>query len=168
LRDRIADMLVLPGFQTAEILSDRKAPLPAASAASSEYRLLLTGRARRYLRDHAPRMGPERERFGNRFSAERRVLAHREEFIRTARYRRRIASNCGEVLTGQHCSHCGQRARVRVLSLVGHDEGRAGRRPRLGPRVWRTLRPLDIKPGLRTQDYLRGRRASYTPPFRAA
>jgi len=33
-------------------------------------------------------------------------------------------------------------------------------------RVWRTLWPLAFRPGLLTQEFLRGRRARYTPPFR--
>ena len=33
-------------------------------------------------------------------------------------------------------------------------------------RVWRTLRPLAFRPGLLTGEFLRGRRAHYTPPFR--
>jgi hypothetical protein len=33
-------------------------------------------------------------------------------------------------------------------------------------RVWRTLKPLLFKPGLLTTEYLRGKRVTYTPPFR--
>lgn len=33
-------------------------------------------------------------------------------------------------------------------------------------RVWRTLLPLLLKPGFLTNEYLRGRRVRYTPPFR--
>lgn len=33
-------------------------------------------------------------------------------------------------------------------------------------RVWRTLMPLLFKPGFLTNEYLRGRRVRYTPPFR--
>ena len=33
-------------------------------------------------------------------------------------------------------------------------------------RVWRTLVPLLVKPGLLTKEYLRGKRVTYTPPFR--
>ena len=49
---------------------------------------------------------------------DRRVLAHREEFVH-GRVSTENCLNCGEVLRGQHCSHCGQRAKVRVLSLGG-------------------------------------------------
>ena len=33
-------------------------------------------------------------------------------------------------------------------------------------RIWRTLKPLLFRPGLLTAEYLRGRRVSYTSPFR--
>jgi len=33
-------------------------------------------------------------------------------------------------------------------------------------RVWRTILPLAFRPGLLTREFLRGRRARYTPPFR--
>jgi hypothetical protein len=74
--------------------------------------------------------------------------------------------NCGEVLTGQHCSHCGQPATVRVLSLWGLVKDVLGDLLNTDSRVWRTLWPLAFRPGLLTQEFLRGRRASYTPPFR--
>ena len=102
---------------------------------------------------------------GNRSSSAGRVLAHREEFIRGA-VSTENCLNCGEVLTGQHCAHCGQRAKVRVLSLWGMTRDLLGDMLDWDARIWRTLRPLAFRPGKLTQDYLRGRRASYTPPFR--
>jgi hypothetical protein len=36
----------------------------------------------------------------------------------------------------------------------------------LDSRLWRTLVPLMVRPGLLTKDYLEGRRARYMPPFR--
>jgi len=165
LRDHIADLLVLPGFQSAEILSD-EATAPGRISRVVQCRLRDQAALDAYLRDHAPRMRAQGvERFGDRFTAERRVLAHREEFIRGA-VSTENCLNCGEVLTGQHCSHCGQRAKVRVLSLWGMTRDVLGDVLDWDARVWRTLRPLAFKPGLLTQDYLRGRRASYTPPFR--
>jgi hypothetical protein len=104
-------------------------------------------------------------RFGRRFSIEQRVLPHREEFVRGA-FSTENCLNCGEVLRGQHCSHCGQHAQVRVLSLWGLVKDVIGDVLNADSRVWRTLWPLAFRPGLLTDDYLRGRRARYTPPFR--
>ena len=165
LRDHVADMLQFEGFRSAEILDDAEAP-PGRIRRIVQYRLRDQAALDDYLVNHAPRMRAAGvARFGNRFTAERRVLPHREEFIRGA-VSTENCLNCGEVLTGQHCSHCGQPAKVRVLSLWGLIKDVLGDVFDVDSRVWRTLRPLAFRPGLLTQEYLRGRRASYTPPFR--
>jgi hypothetical protein len=165
LRDHIADLLQFDGFRSAEILQDSTQP-PGRVRRIVQYRLRDQAALDAYLRDHAPRMRAQGvAKFGERFSAERRVLAHREEFIR-GRVSTENCLNCGEVLTGQHCSHCGQRARVRVLSLWGMLRDVLGDALNWDSRLWRTLRPLAFSPGLLTQEFLRGRRAHYTPPFR--
>jgi hypothetical protein len=165
LRDHIADLLQFPGFLSAEVLSDTSTT-PGKVQRTVQYRLRDQAALDDYLRNHAPRMRATGVRlFGNRFTAERRVLAHREEFIR-GKVSTENCLNCGEVLTGQHCSHCGQRARVRVLSLWGMTRDVVGDVLNWDSRLWRTLIPLAFRPGLLTQEYLRGRRATYTPPFR--
>ncbi len=165
LRDHIADMLQLPGFQAAEILGDTAAPQGKVRR-TVQYRLRDQAALDDYLRFHAPRMRQQGvERFGDRYVADRRVLAHREDFI-TGAVSTENCLNCGEVLTGQHCSHCGQRARVQVISLWGLIKDFLGDVFDWDSRLWRTLRPLAFRPGLLTQEYLRGRRAHYTPPFR--
>ena len=165
LRDHIADMLQFDGFRSAEILDDDSAP-PGRIRRIVQYRLRNHEALDDYLANHAPRMRAQGvARFGNRFSAERRVLPHREEFVRGA-VSTENCLNCGEVLTGQHCSHCGQPAKVRVLSLWGLIKDVIGDVLDADSRVWRTLWPLAFRPGLLTQEFLRGRRARYTPPFR--
>jgi hypothetical protein len=165
LRDHVADLLALPGFLSAEILES-----PGTDALRVrrvvQYRLRDQAALDSYVRDHAPRLREAgRERFGGRFDADRRVLTHREEFVSGA-VSTENCLNCGEVLTGQHCSHCGQRASVRVISLWGMLKDVAGDLLDWDSRVWRTLRPLAFKPGWLTQQFLLGRRASFTPPFR--
>ena len=165
LRDHVADMLQLDGFRSAEILDDPAAP-PGRIRRIVQYRLRSQADLDEYLAVHAPRMRAQGvARFGDRFTAERRVLPHREEFVRGA-VSTENCLNCGEVLTGQHCSHCGQPARVRVLSLWGLIKDVVGDVLDVDSRVWRTLWPLAFRPGLLTQEFLRGRRARYTPPFR--
>jgi hypothetical protein len=165
LRDHVADMLQLDGFLAAEVLVDA-APPAGRVRRSVQYRLRDQAALDRYLREHAAAM---RQRgialFGDRFTADRRVLSHREEFLR-GEVSTENCLNCGEVLTGQHCSHCGQRARVRVLSLGGLLRDLFGDLTDWDSRIWRTLRPLAFKPGQLTSEYLRGRRTLYTPPFR--
>jgi hypothetical protein len=165
LRDHIADMLQLPGFLGAEILDERTAPSGRVRRIV-QYRLADQASLDKYLAIHAPQMRARGvERFGNRFTAERRVLAHREDFLSGA-VSTENCLNCGEVLTGQHCAHCGQRAKVQVISLWGLVKDFLGDIFDWDSRIWRTLRPLAFRPGLLTQEYLRGRRAHYTPPFR--
>ncbi len=165
LRDHIADMLQFAGFQSAEILDDPSAPAGRIRRIV-QYRLHDQAALDDYLANHAPHMRAQGvARFGDRFTAERRVLPHREEFVR-GKVSTENCLNCGEVLTGQHCSHCGQPATVRVLSLWGLTKDVIGDLLDADSRVWRTLWPLAFRPGLLTQEFLRGRRASYTPPFR--
>ena len=165
LRDHIADLLQLDGFRSAEILDDSSAP-PGRVRRIVQYRLRDQAALDAYLRDHAPRMRSQGvAKFGEAYSADRRVLAHREEFVR-GKVSTENCLNCGEVLTGQHCSHCGQRAKVRVLSLWGLLRDVLGDALNWDSRLWRTLRPLAFSPGVLTQEFLRGRRARYTPPFR--
>lgn len=74
--------------------------------------------------------------------------------------------NCDAELHGRYCAQCGQDAHHHVLSIrhtlgelledIAHADGK----------VWRTLHLLALKPGELTCEYLRGKRASYTPPFR--
>ena len=158
-------MLQFDGFRSAEILEDAGAPAGRIRRIVL-YRLRDRAALDEYLAVHAPRMQSQGvARFGNRYSAARRVLPHREEFVRGA-VSTENCLNCGEVLTGQHCSHCGQPATVRVLSLWGLLKDVVGDLLDADSRVWRTLWPLAFRPGLLTQEFLRGRRASYTPPFR--
>ena len=165
LRDHIADMLQFEGFRSAEILDDPSAPAGRVRRIV-QYRLRDQAALDDYLANHAPEMRAQGvARFGDRFSASRRVLPHREEFVR-GKVSTDNCLNCGEVLTGQHCSHCGQHARVRVLSLWGLTKDVIGDVLDVDSRVWRTLWPLAFRPGLLTREFLRGRRARYTPPFR--
>ncbi len=165
LRDHIADMLQFDGFRSAEILDDPSAPAGRIRRIV-QYRLSSREALDDYLATHGPRMRAQGvARFGNRFTAERRVLPHREEFVRGS-VSTENCLNCGEVLTGQHCSHCGQPAKVRVLSLWSLTKDVVGDLLDVDSRVWRTLWPLAFRPGLLTREFLLGRRASYTPPFR--
>jgi hypothetical protein len=166
LRDHTADVLQFDGFLSAELLDDDTAAPPGQIRRLVQYRLRNRAALETYLREHAPRMRAQGgEKFGERYSAQRRVLAHREEFIRGA-FSTENCLNCGEVLRGQHCSHCGQRAKVRVLSLGTLVRDLLGDITNFDSRIWRTLKPLAFSPGTLTVEYLRGRRTHYSPPFR--
>ena len=74
--------------------------------------------------------------------------------------------NCGEELKGRYCYNCGQDSQEHLDSIwhliqhffedITHYDGK----------LWKTVRPLLIKPGFLTQEYLKGKRASYLHPVR--
>ena len=74
--------------------------------------------------------------------------------------------NCGTELRGQYCASCGQRASNRLISIWELLRDAFGDLFELDSRLWRTVTPLLVRPGLLTHDYLIGRRARYMPPFR--
>lgn len=74
--------------------------------------------------------------------------------------------NCGTTTQGRYCHVCGQESIVQTLSLrpmfaelinelFGYDS-----------KLLRTLRPLLIRPGFLTNEYISGKRVAYLPPFR--
>lgn len=72
--------------------------------------------------------------------------------------------NCGTVLAGSHCHHCGQKADVhRSFGAIGHDlvhaifhfEGK----------IWNTLPMLAWRPGDLTRRYIHGERARFISPL---
>ena len=110
LRDHIADMLQFPGFLAAEILATQPRQ-PASCVGPSS-----TGCATRL--PSTITCASTRRRCARRASSvsaagtwrSGAVLAHREDFISGA-VSTENCLNCGEVLTGQHCSHCGNTRR---------------------------------------------------------
>ncbi len=77
-----------------------------------------------------------------------------------------VCLNCGTRLGGQYCGTCGQRSVSRLISIWQLLVEAFGDLFEMDSRLWRTLRPLLIRPGQLTRDYLLGRRARYMPPFR--
>jgi hypothetical protein len=74
--------------------------------------------------------------------------------------------NCDAELHGRYCAHCGQDAHRNVLALWPALGEFLEEISQADARVWRTLRLLALRPGELTCEYLRGKRASYTPPLR--
>ncbi len=83
LRKHVRDMLALPGFLEAAISlrADDDAPEPTRTV---QYRLVDRAALDRYLEEHAPRMRAEGvEAFGDRFTADRRILESAEQLSYT-------------------------------------------------------------------------------------
>jgi antibiotic biosynthesis monooxygenase (ABM) superfamily enzyme len=71
----VAQMLALPGFESAQVFDVIEPVDPGRVAWCVHYRLRDAAALEAYLRDHAPRMRAEGlARFGERFRASRRVL----------------------------------------------------------------------------------------------
>jgi len=166
LRDHVADLLALPGFLSAEILVSPDSGSTGTGRRTVMYRLRDEAALEEYLRSHAAQMRAQSvARFGDRLRIERRTLQSREHFV-AGKVSTDNCRNCGEVLTGQYCAHCGQRSKVRIISLWELLKDLIGDLIEWDSRMWRTLRPLLFRPGLLTLEYLSGRRMHYTPPFR--
>ncbi len=163
LEYHVDDMLALPGFTGASI---HKAEDPDSGKALRVVRYELEDRAAlaRYLEEYAPRMRAQGiARFGDRFQASRRiVLEGRDAALTDAR----PCPNCSELLWGQYCASCGQRARVRMITFWEMLKEAGDLLASLDSRIWRTLGLLLFRPGRLTLDYLQGRRARYVPPVR--
>lgn len=169
LPDHVDEVLRFPGFTHADILSGGPAPDGPRKGwlrRTIQYRLTDQRHLDTYLRDHAVRLRTDaQKRFGARAQFERRMLTqstHRVPGEAHLEYCR----NCGAALGGQYCAACGQRSRVRLISLWELIKEATGNLTDLDSRIWRTLRPLLFRPGLLTREYLAGRRARYIPPFR--
>lgn len=75
-------------------------------------------------------------------------------------------ANCGAALADRYCGRCGQDSHVSLS--FGHFlhefvEGMF----HVDSSFWRTLRTLVTRPGVLTEQYLAGKRRSYSPPFRS-
>ena len=163
LEYHVDEMLALPGFKGATI---HKAENPDSGAALRVVRYELADRAalERYLEEFAPRMRAEGiARFGDRFRASRRiVLEGRDAALTDAR----PCPNCSELLWGQYCASCGQRARARMITFWELLKDAGDLLASLDSRIWKTLGLLMFRPGRLTLDYLQGKRARFVPPVR--
>ena len=76
-------------------------------------------------------------------------------------------ANCGEELRGEFCSRCGQRERDLHQPIGALLSQLVENVFSVDTRLVRTIRPLLLRPGEITREYLAGRRASYVPPVKA-
>lgn len=163
LEGHVAQMLRLPGFESASIHPARD-PGSDRPERIVRYRVESLEALERYFREDAPRMRAEGlDRFGDRFSASRRIV---EEGYQADDEPPVPCANCGTLLHGQYCSTCGQRARERMITFWELVQDAGDLLASLDSRLWRTLGLLLFRPGRLTLDYLQGRRARYVAPLR--
>lgn len=165
LADHVAKMLRLDAFRDAQVLDGE--PVEAGRARRIVHYFPISEAAlQEYFDADAARMRQDGiDRFGSRFSAQRRVL--KDSALPSGASRPLPhCLNCDATLTGQYCGDCGQRAQSRLISIWALLKEAFGDLLEFDSRLWQTLVPLLLKPGHLTQDYLQGRRARYMPPFR--
>jgi hypothetical protein len=81
-----------------------------------------------------------------------------------SRYENKRCLNCGTILNGMYCSHCGQRdehLHEPFWKLAGHFVGDLFH---FDSKFSHTLFPLLIKPGFLTNEFMAGKRARYMKP----
>ncbi|HEV8503406.1 MAG TPA: DUF3667 domain-containing protein [Casimicrobiaceae bacterium] len=76
--------------------------------------------------------------------------------------------NCGHVNAAGnlYCGECGQETHIALPTARQFMREAAGRYVAVDGRLWRTLRPLMLKPGFLTKEYFAGRRRRYVRPGR--
>lgn len=77
-----------------------------------------------------------------------------------------LCANCGAALADRYCGRCGQDSHL-SLSLGHFLHELAEGLFHVDSKFWRTLLTLLTRPGLLTEQYLGGKRQSYSPPFRS-
>jgi len=74
--------------------------------------------------------------------------------------------NCGTTFQGYYCPECGQSVRdfQKPFGMVAVDF--LGNVAAFDTRLWHTIKPLFLRPGKLTKEFLAGKRVRYVPPFR--
>jgi hypothetical protein len=74
--------------------------------------------------------------------------------------------NCGAMLTGKYCPNCGQE-NLEIHESFGHMMNHAiSDYFHFDHQFFHTLRPLFLKPGYLTNQYMSGKRAQYLHPVK--
>jgi hypothetical protein len=110
------------------------------------------------------------ERFGTKFRATRRVFAPRSELATPAGETQGTTAtecaNCSTPVSGEFCGHCGQENKVYLRGFHKVLGDFLGDLFNFDSRLFGSLWPLLVRPGLLTKEYLAGRRVRFIPPVR--
>ncbi len=165
LPGHVRDVLACQGFLGATIESPETPP-GERQRRRIRYRIESVAALDHYLENQATRLRTETaQRFGGRVQCERRVFRPRHDLTPAAHEPARCL-NCGEPVSGKHCTQCGQASDVHVLSMKEVAGDVTHSLLHLDSRVWRTLRLLALRPGELTREFIAGRHQKYLPPFR--
>ncbi len=176
LADHVREMLALPGFTDARILSpgDPEGGSAATTRRVVQYSMASREALDRYVAEHAPRMRADGvQRFGDRLKTSRRVLDVDQAldappalpglaFMPDVERCR----NCGTPLNGKFCAECGQRHHAAVATLRESLDDFAGTHFGFDTKFFHSIVPLMFRPGFLTREYCVGRQERYIKPFR--
>jgi len=178
LAEHVREMLALPGFRDARILTPEN-PDAAPGTPASVRRVVqytMAGRAEldRYLAEHAPRMRADgSKRFGEKLKTSRRVLDVDQTVGLTPALpglgfmpEVERCRNCGTPLQGRFCAECGQRHHKAVATLRESFDDFAGSHFGFDTKFFHSIVPLLFRPGFLTREYCLGRQERYVKPFR--
>ncbi len=176
LAEHVREMLALPGFRDARILTPEN-PDAAAASVRRVVQYTLAGRAEldRYIAEHAPRMRADgATRFGEKLKTSRRVLDVDQAMGVVTPALPGIGlmpdvercRNCGTPLSGRFCAECGQRHHKAVATLRESFDDFAGSHFGFDTKFIHSIVPLLFRPGFLTREYCLGRQERYVKPFR--
>ncbi|WP_171595810.1 DUF3667 domain-containing protein [Marinifilum caeruleilacunae] len=77
-----------------------------------------------------------------------------------------FCANCSHPVSGKYCSNCGQSVKELQRPFFTILSDSLGDALSLDNKFFHTLLPMIVKPGFLTKEFMQGRRARYTPPFR--
>lgn len=77
-----------------------------------------------------------------------------------------LCRNCATPLVGEFCHNCGQEHSNAILPLGEVVEDIIGEYITFDSKIFRSIRPLVLRPGFLTTEYVSGKRASYLLPSR--
>lgn len=177
LKQHMRDMLALPGFLDARLLTPEEIQ-PLADARSLrrvvQYRLAGQEDLENYLSQHAARMRAESLRyFGKQLRSSRRLLdADGRDLTPDAAVAAALAQptlrcqNCNAVLTGKFCVACGQPNQSYAAPLLADIQDFFGNHFGFDTKFFRSVMPLLFRPGFLSREYSAGRRVRYINPLR--
>jgi len=77
-----------------------------------------------------------------------------------------LCTNCEHPVSGSYCSNCGQSVKDFYRPFYSVISDSLGDALSLDNKFIHTIIPLFVRPGYLTKEFMRGKRAKYTPPFR--
>jgi hypothetical protein len=173
LEHHLREVLEIEGFEIGRILRPEGERAPGEWVPRvCQYTVRSRADLQRYLDGPALAMRQKGiDRFGDRFRATRRILDAVDEIATPATRgggdgASSSCPNCGSSLSDQFCAHCGQENKATVMAFHRIVSDFLGDLFNFDSRLFNSLWPLLVKPGLLTREYVAGRRARFIPPVR--